>query len=101
MKCLWSSSVIRVAYETVCTPICEGSLGLLDLASLREAAQVKWIDRMCANDFQRWTLFPRYIFNVHVSLYNNFLQKSKIAIKGEPIFLIAPAAQRLLGVVTP
>ena len=66
--------VSRVAYQTLCLPVEEGGLKLLDLACMVRAAHIKWDKRLCMSDHERWTMFP---YNVITSLYHKFLAKEK------------------------
>ena len=76
-KFIWGSDVSRVAYQTLCLPVEEGGLMLLDLACMVKAAHIKWVKRLCISDHERWTVFPRYTYNVITSLYHKFIAKEK------------------------
>ena len=76
-KFIWGSDVSRVAYQTLCLSVEDGGLKLLDLACMVKAAHIKWVKRLCMSDYERWTMFPRYIYNVTTSLYHKFLSKEK------------------------
>ena len=76
-KFIWGSDVSRVAYQTLCLPVEDGGLKLLDLACMVKAAHIKWVKRLCMSDHERWTMFPRYTYNVITSLYHKFLAKEK------------------------
>ena len=74
---IWGSDVNRVAYQTLCLSIEDGGLKLLDLACMVKAAHIKWVKRLCLSDHERWTMFPRHVYNVKTSLYHKFLAKQK------------------------
>ena len=80
-KFIWGSSVNRVAYQTLCLNIEKGGLKLLDLGSMVKAAHIKWVKRLYMSDQERWTMFPRYTYNVNLSLYHIFFAKKKKSFK--------------------
>ena len=78
---IWGSEVNRVSYQTLCLPIEEGGLKLLDFNCLVKAAHLKWITRLCSQDQERWTMFPRFIYSAKTSLFHKFLEKVKNSFK--------------------
>ena len=75
---IWSSSVNRIAYATMCRKIKDGGLGLLDLETMISVSKVNWVKRLCVNDFDTWTLCPRSVFGVENSMYIFFCTKNKL-----------------------
>ena len=75
---IWSSSVNRIAYATMCRKIKDGGLGLLDLETMISVSKDNWVKRLCVNDFDTWTLCPRSVFGVEDSMYIFFCTKNKL-----------------------
>ena len=55
---IWSASVNRIAYATVCRKIKDGGLGLLAIEIMISVSKVNWVKRLCVNDFDTWTFCP-------------------------------------------
>ena len=66
---------------TLCLPIEQGGLNLLDLKSLIQSAHLSWIKRLCLWDYQKWTLIPRLIFGAQSTFFRFFLEKKKERLK--------------------
>ena len=80
-KFIWGSEVNKVAYYTICLPVEQGGLKLLDLKSLIQSAHLSWIRRLCRWDCQKWTLIPRLILGAQSTLFRFFLEKKRDRLK--------------------
>ena len=79
---IWSSSVNRIAYATMCRKTKDGGMGLLDLEQMIHVSKVNWVKRLCINDYDSWTFYPRAIFGAEDSLYTVFVTKNRALGKG-------------------
>ena len=66
----------------MCQRVKDGGMGLLDLERMIHVSRVNWVKRLCINDYDSWTFYPRAILEAECLLYDIFATKNRKSGKG-------------------
>ena len=66
----------RISHATMCRKIKDGGMGLVNLEQMIYVSKVNLVKRLCINDYDSWTFYPRAIFGAKESLYTVFVTKN-------------------------